>query len=687
MRAPNNNDPIALRSIDDTFHEVDEFDRAKRVLERSPIPTVILDATRTPWWCNANGRKIFEGLAERGFGGQCSPFQDARLLGPELRGCYDALFENGRSFTFEMPWYPKHTEALGVDVHGQERVIRVSAAPIYRDRDEAIVGAVVHLQDISDERHVIKRHLSSEARLRSYLSSIQDAMWCYEPSPLISLDQPLEQQFRQILSAGLVDCNERYAQLLGVSIEEALGQPLHIHIVGEGIAGQSKRLYTRLIEQGGQIVNQMLINKQSDRVLNTTIQAVIQDRWLVRIWGTITDITEQRHAEEERARLELHLQQRQRLESVGALAGGVAHDFNNALLAIMGNAELALDDLRHGTLSPRSAESVTECLQDIIRAASSAAELTQRLLAFGRRQAVHRRPTDVPKLLVGIERMLCRLLPASIELVLVVEDGVDSCELDPTQFEQVIVNLCVNARDAMDGVGWIEIRASHEQIGPEDQLVLKVSDNGPGIPADIRNRIFEPFFTTKGIGDGTGLGLSIVYGIVRAHGGSIDVTSDETGSAFEIHVPVHPLEADDVSRPLALVGAEPRSGTILVAEDEPLVRSVAQRLLERAGFTVELVENGAQAVAIFAMNPYGYELALVDAVMPTMNGKEVFHRLREIRPDMPIVFCTGYSEGVLDQHLRATVPVVSKPFGADELLSAIDRALEQSPNLVKHSAC
>jgi CheY-like chemotaxis protein len=329
-----------------------------------------------------------------------------------------------------------------------------------------------------------------------------------------------------------------------------------------------------------------------------------------------------------------------------------------------------------------------ESLDDIKLAAERGAILTRRLLTFARQHVSARSVVDLAPLLEGLFPMLRRLLPATLELTLDVSSGGHVLG-DPTQLEQVVVNLVANARDAITGSGRVEIATRLGQIdeaatrsrswlraGPCVSIV--VTDSGCGIPEEHLDRIFDPFFTTKDVGKGTGLGLSIVYGIVQQHEGMLSVQSGPAGTRFEVSFPLaEPQAAEPASPPKSAprgVGHE----VVLLAEDEPAVRTLALRILERAGYRVVAASDGLEAVAAFDQSPSSFDLVLLDVVMPGLTGAEVFKRLRARRPDLRVLFSSGYSAGALEPQLvsQPRCSRVEKPYDQQVLLDAVRAALD-----------
>jgi signal transduction histidine kinase/CheY-like chemotaxis protein len=389
------------------------------------------------------------------------------------------------------------------------------------------------------------------------------------------------------------------------------------------------------------------------------------------------DITEQR-------RTERKLQISQRLEAVGRLAGGVAHDFNNMLSVIMGFTGFAIDSLRE-------ADPLRADLMEAQNAAERAAELTSQLLAFSSKQVLEPEVINPNEIVLRMQRMLRRLLGEDIELAVGIARSVGSIKADAGQIEQVIMNLAVNARDAMPQGGKLVIETANvaldeeaargrEGIEPGRYVKIAVSDTGCGMDAATKERVFEPFFTTKEMGKGTGLGLATAYGIVRQSGGAVIVRSEPgEGATFEIYLPrVDEPAAEKAlkSLPAVATGEE----TVLIVEDEHAVRALAERMLRNAGYRVLVACDGGEALLLCEKHGGEIDLLLTDVVMPQMSGKELADRLAETRPEMKVLYMSGYTDEAIDHHgvLDAETHFIAKPFTVSELTHKVRNTLDPS---------
>ena len=386
-------------------------------------------------------------------------------------------------------------------------------------------------------------------------------------------------------------------------------------------------------------------------------------------------------ASKARARsLEAQLAQSQRLEAVGRLAGGVAHDFNNILTAIGGYTDLLLADM-----APTDAR--RQDVEEILRAAQRAAALTQQLLAFSRRQVMQPKVLDLNALVADIEKMLRRLIGEDILFATVLHPRTGNVRADPGQLEQVIVNLAVNARDAMPEGGRLTIetrsveldesyRTEHPTVSPGPYVMLAVSDTGIGMDEETRTRIFEPFFTTKVRGKGTGLGLATVYGIVQQSGGHIWVYSEPgRGTTMRVYLPRVDAPADKLERPGDAPPQDLRgTETILLVEDEASVRAVTGQLLARNGYTVVEAADGPSALALDIPK---LDLLLTDVVMPGMSGRELANQLTARRPGLRVLYMSGYTDDAVVRHgmLEPGLSYLEKPFRPDALLRKVRETL------------
>jgi PAS domain S-box-containing protein len=387
----------------------------------------------------------------------------------------------------------------------------------------------------------------------------------------------------------------------------------------------------------------------------------------------------------ERLSLQTQFLQAQKMEAIGNLAGGIAHDFNNLLAAIMGYAEIIMMDF------PAN-QPYHPYLQEIVKVANRGASLTRQLLAFSRKQIMQPRVFNINEVVAEMDAMLRRLIGEDIDLVTVLSPELEAVQADPAQIEQVIMNLAVNARDAMPTGGKLTIETNnvyldeayaqaHHAVVPGLYVMLALSDSGSGMDAETKGRIFEPFFTTKELGKGTGLGLATVYGIVKQSGGNIWIYSEPgQGTTFKIYLPrvvgdVEPIKSE-APVPLHLPGSE----TILVVEDNDDLREVICKTLGKQGYVVLAAANGKEALQIFENRTWPIDLLLVDVVLPQMSGAEVVKRLQGFDPNIKALYMSGYTNNAIVHHgvLDTDVAFLQKPFKGTALLMKIRDVLDSS---------
>jgi len=382
-------------------------------------------------------------------------------------------------------------------------------------------------------------------------------------------------------------------------------------------------------------------------------------------------------------RLEEQLRQAQKMESVGLLAGGVAHDFNNVLTAIIGYGNLLQMKLA-------KTDPLRSYAENIMTTAQRAAQLTQSLLAFSRKQVINPVPIELNGIILRVEKLLKRLIREDIELITRLAADDTTVMADSVQVEQVLMNLVTNARDAMPGGGTLTISTAIEELDenlvavhgygkPGTYVRLSITDTGAGMDERTRERIFEPFFTTKEMGKGTGLGLATVYGLIKQHKGFIDVESQPgRGTSFHIYFPTLTRGAGKAEAPFEEVlkgGTE----TLLVAEDDEIIRTLTSSILSEFGYTVIVAKDGTDAVREFQENRDRINLLLLDVIMPRKNGKDAYEEIRSIKPDIKVLFISGYSADMISKEgiLEDGSGFISKPVSPAELLRKVREVLDR----------
>lgn len=396
------------------------------------------------------------------------------------------------------------------------------------------------------------------------------------------------------------------------------------------------------------------------------------------------DITDLKMAEEEKCKLEEQFHQAQKMETVGRLAGGVAHDFNNLLTGISGNVSLIKMDL-----SPTS--STYDDLNEIGSAADRAKELTSQLLAFSRKQVIHPKVINLNDLITNMHKMLCRIIGEDVDIETIPTKNLGQIKADPGQIEQIIVNLSVNARDALPKGGKIVIETSEVNLGegyckiypnvkPGNYVMLAISDNGEGMDEETQKKIFDPFFTTKAEGQGTGLGLATVYGIIKQHNGHVKVYSEvKQGTVVKAYFPLVQEKAQRIRHKAPGKTLPKGDETVFVVEDDKAVRNIAIKILTRLGYNVISADNGFNAIEMMDKNNLSIDLLFTDVLMPIINGRELADKVLEKYPDTKVLFTSGYTENIIANHdvLAPEVEFISKPYSTEALSFKVRQVLDK----------
>jgi PAS domain S-box-containing protein len=482
-------------------------------------------------------------------------------------------------------------------------------------------------------------------------------------------------------------CNDFFLQLTGWQREEVINRNWFALFLPPEVQEQFFREVFLVSIDAGNIpvtYENEIVTRKGERRLVSWHNTVLRES-SGRIIGVASigdDITARKRVEAEREKLQAQLAQAQKMESVGRLAGGVAHDFNNMLGAILGNTSLALQELHPD--SP-----VREHLQEIENCAHRAADLTRQLLAFARKQTIAPKVIDLNATVEGMLKMLRRLIGEDIALAWLPGANLKPVKVDPSQIDQLLANLCVNARDAITGVGKITIEtgnvsfdeahaAEHAGFVPGDYVLLAVSDNGCGMDKELLGHLFEPFFTTKGVGKGTGLGLATVYGIVKQNLGFINVYSEPShGTTFKIYLPRHEDQVVQLPKAGPAQPASRGHETILLVEDEPALLRICRRALERLGYTVLAASTPAEAIHLAAEYSSQIHLLITDVVMPEMNGRELAKQLHSLHPNLKRLFMSGYTANVIAHHgvLQEGIQFLQKPFTVVALADKVREAI------------
>ncbi len=551
---------------------------------------------------------------------------------------------------------------------GVKRYIEASAS-LRRDSSGKPTGFRGVVRDATERKRAEEALRQSEERYRTIIENIQDGY------------------FEVNLAGNFTFVNDAECVIHGYSRDELIGMNNRQYTDKEN-AKKVFEAFNKLYRTGelGRVLDYEIIRKDGTKAFTELSVSLIRNSEdkPIGFRGISRDITERKQAEEEKSFLQEQLRQSQKMEAIGQLAGGVAHDFNNLLTVIKGYSQLSLFDLKEN-------DPLRGNIQEIEKATQRATDLTRQLLAFSRRQILDLKVLDLNVLLKDMEKMLRRIIGEDIELVILLSEDIGKVKVDPSQIEQVIFNLAVNARDAMPSGGRLAIETAnaeldeeyahaHVSVAPGRYVRLSVSDTGVGMTQEVKERVFEPFFTTKEKGKGTGLGLSMVYGIVKQSNGNIWVYSEPgRGTTFRIYFPRTEEEADTL-REREEADFFPRgSETILLVEDDELVRDLANRLLEQQGYRVLKAANGQEALLV-AKEHVGetIHLLLADIVMPQMGGKELADWLKISRPNVKVLFTSGYADNAIVHHgvLNPGTHFLQKPFSLKTLSNKVREVLD-----------
>ena len=545
---------------------------------------------------------------------------------------------------------------------GSRVIVDILFSPLLDEKGD-VTHVIEAMRDVTELYRMETDLRKSEEKYRHLVESTPDWVW--------ACDLEGRQTF----------ANAAVKNILGYEIQEILGNLAEDFIYPEDWKKIQNWFKKSLKDKTGwkHSIARWRHKDGSIRFLESTAQPVLDPKGnLIGFTGIDRDITK-------RLMLEQQLRQAQKMEAIGTLAGGIAHDFNNILTAIIGNANLALMEVdEDGPLR--------EEIEEIKTAGERAASLTRQLLAFSRKEIIQPRALDFNELLADIEKMLGRLIGEDVELLTILEPALWQVEADPGQVEQVIMNLAVNARDAMPKGGKLTIETANVDLDrnyyrnhgikeeqPGSYVMLAVSDTGIGMNEETRERIFEPFFTTKEIGKGTGLGLSTIYGIVMQNNGFIWVYSEPgQGTTSKIYLPRNMGDPEPKDKKQTPVGGLDGSETVLVVEDDNALRKLARTVLKQKGYKVLEAENGEDALRISEEHDGSIDLLITDVVMPKMGGRKTAERLQPLYPRMKVIYMSGYTDNAIAHHgvLEPGLNFIEKPFSPKALARKVRETLD-----------
>jgi len=557
----------------------------------------------------------------------------------------------------------EHYECRYRHKNGQPVWALVSAVPI-RDAEQNFKGTFAMFTDISERKRAEEILREREAFIRNILDSVDEGF--------IVIDR----QYR------ILSVNRAFCRMMQVPEEQVLGRPCYeiSHQMSRPCFEQGEDCAVRRSFESGKAYSALHSHADSAGVKHhmelKSFPLTDGDGTVVSVIETLNDVTE-------KVKLEAQLRQAQKMEAIGTLAGGVSHDFNNMLSVIIGHAEMAMRKVD-------PADPFFGTLQEIRKAAGRSADLTRQLLAFARKQTVVPKVLDLNVTLEGMLKMLRRLIGEDIDLAWLPGSGLWPVLVDPSQIDQILANLCVNARDAIAGVGKVTIEtrnavidedycADHPEVVAGDYLLLSVSDNGRGMDRLTAGRVFEPFFTTKELGKGTGLGLSTVYGIVKQNNGFVNVYSEPGhGSTFNVYLPRHDAKVEEIPQESQALPMARGHECILLVEDEAAILDMTRQFLEELGYRVLAASSPAEAIRLAKERPGEIRLLLTDVVMPEMNGQELSKTLLALFPEIRPLFMSGYAGNIIQRHgeLDEGYNFIQKPFSIRALAAKVREVLD-----------
>ncbi len=560
----------------------------------------------------------------------------------------------------------KYFESPVLTKGGEERII-AWCNTIVRDGAGQILASLSSGEDVTERKQAEEALKESERRYRSLFDGMPIGL------------------YRTTTTGKIIDANPALIEMLGYLDWESLSK---VKVADTYIDPEERKSWQTLMSQEGIVRNFQKQLRQRDGAaiwVEENARAICDAEGRVLFYeGSFQEIMERKRAEEEMTALQEQLRQSQKMEAIGQLAGGIAHDFNNLLTIIKGYSQLSLIDLKES-------DPLRENIEEVKRATDRASDLIRQLLAFSRRQLMEMKVLDLNILLQNVDKMLHRVIGEDIELLAVLAHDLGSVKVDPGQIEQVVLNLAVNARDAMPSGGKLTIETAnveldeayarrHIAVTPGRYVMLAVSDTGMGMTPEIRDRVFEPFFTTKEKGKGTGLGLSTVYGIVKQSGGNIWVYSESgKGTTFKIYFPKVDEPLEEIKEKAVKEELPRGSETVLVVEDEEEVRKVAARILRGQGYKVLEASNGADTLMICKEQKEPIHLILTDIVMPQMSGCELAKCISSIHPEIKVLYMSGYTDNAITHNgiLEEGIKYIKKPFEIEGLARKVREVLDK----------
>jgi PAS domain S-box-containing protein len=550
------------------------------------------------------------------------------------------------------------TRTIEVEVNCKDGSTKWTEAKMsfLRNREGKPIEIIGVTRDISERKQAEEALRNSEEKYKDLVENIKEVIYTLDKNGIMTYISPVIQT------------------VLGYDSSEIIGRSFTEFIYSEDLPRQKERFKSVLSGPIGSDEYRLLSKSGEIRWVQTSSMPILEENQTVGLRGVLSDITESK-------RLQLQLQQARKMESFGTLAGGIAHDFNNILGIIIGNTELAMDDLPKWNPARLN-------LEEVLNASFRARDVVRQLLSFARETKLEKKPINIARIIQESLKLLRSSIPTSIELRQNIPKDIDTILANPTQINQILINLSTNAHDAMPDGGILEISLKNVELGEESAVQypdlnpgryvnLKISDTGQGISVEEMDRIFDPYFTTKEVGKGTGMGLSVVHGIVKSHEGTISVESEYgQGTTFSLFFPV--VEEQAVIETETVEELPTGNERILFVDDEESILYAGRISLERLGYQVEVRLNPAEALELFRDNSDQFDLVITDMTMPKMTGDQLVQEILKIRPDVPIIISTGFHENI-DEEKAKQVGIrqyIEKPINRRILAEVVRKVLD-----------
>ncbi len=646
--------------------------RLRQIIEFLPDATFVIDTEgRVTAWNNA--MQALTGIRASEILGKSGYLYAVPFYGKPRPVLIDLVITKDKEVSLSYPSFYREENRLFSEVYIPDFMGRgptwlwATASPLY-DPDGQIVGAIESIRDITRHKQVEEALRESQERYRGLVATLPQAV------------------FEADANGSIQYVNDIAFEMFGYDSKDFFPGKYNILEMIAPEDHERVQANTRILFSTGKSpsAEYLALRKDGSKFpVQTYSTRIINDEAPIGIRGIIVDITERKRAEKEQEKLQAQLTQAQKMESMGRLAGGVAHDFNNMLSVIIGQAEIAM-------MQMGIEKHLYSQLKEIKEAAKRSADLVRQLLAFARKQTIAPKVLNLNDTVEGMLKIIQRLIGENIQLLWQPGENLWKINMDPTQIDQILANLCVNARDAIVGTGKVAIETGNVTLDedccgllleavPGDYVLLAVQDEGCGMSEETLNQLFDPFFTTKGVGKGTGLGLPMVYGIVRQNKGFINVYSEPgKGTAFKIYIPRHLGEdekehAPDVDR--SMTGG---NETVLLVEDEQMLLQMGMEMLKKLGYKVLAAGSPSEAVKIAEEHKNDIHLLITDVIMPEMNGKQLADKLLSLYPNLKLLFMSGYTADVISYHgvLSPGVQFIQKPFSTKDIAAKVREVLE-----------